>query len=154
MHMKYFSDDRGILPIVSAMIVAVLLIVVSVAVVNARRSHSNVTVSPTRSPLAGVSATPIPTPTAGTQEALIYSAVKADCKAHGYDAVTLKGVRFEGEAAIASINCSLEPTGGFAAVLKKVSGQWAVVYTGQQPPGADIGIKYGLPADMYDASRK
>ncbi|MBC7581591.1 hypothetical protein H7097_01850 [Aeromicrobium sp.] len=38
---------------------------------------------------------------------------------------------------------------GAEFIVHKDNGVWAVIYTGQQKPGKEIGAKYGLPADWY-----
>lgn len=45
---------------------------------------------------------------------------------------------------------SYEPTGA-EYIAHKADGKWEVVYLGQQKPGKEIGIKYGLPSAWYSS---
>jgi hypothetical protein len=160
---KYLSDERGVMPVLIAILVLVLVAAGGLAVYNVSKSHqktaanvSSSSPSPSTSPKASASpaatAMPVSTP---NDTALILSALTTQCVA-GQGNHLGSGITpdIQGNIAKASVIC-VGATGGkssYVTILQKNSGTWTIIYSGQQPPGSSIGAKYSLPADWYDAN--
>lgn len=55
----------------------------------------------------------------------------------------------EKEGVFARVSVGIKDGGGYYAMLKKVHGIWVVIVTGQDLPGKDTGLKYGLPSSWF-----
>ncbi len=88
---------------------------------------------------------------------LVKAALIADCEAPVGNVVTpvIRSLNVGAAFASGVIGCQgpagEPPTLEYAAVLKKVTGQWIVVYHGQTPPSADVVGEFAIPAPFKDA---
>ncbi len=160
--MKYLTNNRGVLPILVAVLVVVLLAAGGVAIYNVSKSNKKLpqtvvtSPSPRTSPATSVS--PVASATPGpTDQQLILSALLAQCVAGQGDHLG-SGIapEIQGDLAKANVTCvgATGGTSGYQAILQKSSGKWAIIYSGQEPAGSAIGVKYGLPASWYDPSHQ
>lgn len=148
------SNERGVVSILFIVLVIVLVAAAGLAFYNFERSHTASNVATSTSPTP--SATPMPynaTPAPGSDEAGVLTAASAQCNDSGhtnYGATLDYAPQIVGDEAKVGVHCT-----GYASgqvdILKKLSGTWTIVFTGQEPPSKAIGQQYSLPTSWYQA---
>ncbi len=151
--MKYLKDNRGVLPVVVAILVVLLVAVVGVALYNVSKAHQNTTTAARPSP------SPSKSPTA-TSSPSVLPAVQPDNDqvvqaVRGYDSQsandTITGITIVGLNAKGNGTSPGAPS-GYRFIAHKSSGSWKVIYRGQEQPGKALGEQYGLPAGWYSTA--
>jgi mannitol-specific phosphotransferase system IIBC component len=96
------------------------------------------------------------TPAASDEEQIITAAKKYNKDGWDLTKATVAVKEIKGDNARGTITQagtdSNDPGVGGSFIAHKSNGTWEVVFFGQQAAGKDIGTKYSLPADWYDAS--
>jgi hypothetical protein len=156
--MKYVSNERGAFPILVIVLLVLVAVAVGIAVFNVSNSRNKGTQSASASPVASSSpvttGTPAPSPKPGSDEALVVTAVEAHCNAAGAQpgSPALSSYQQVGVSVRVNVHCAGTLSGSMD-YLSKINGVWTVIFTGQEPPGKDIGLRYGLPTGWYDPNR-
>jgi hypothetical protein len=158
--MKYIPDERGIVSITLIVLIILLVAVGGFAVYNVTKSRTTSQATPTPSVAttpthsSTPSAPPSPLAVSADDRAAILTAASNQCNA---SAKTKNGATLDatpslvGDAAKVGVHC-IGYISGQVDILKKVSGAWTIVYTGQEPPSKAIGQQYSLPTAWYQAN--
>jgi hypothetical protein len=153
--MKYVSNERGVLPILVALLVVALLAVAGLAVYNVSKSHQKDSQvaqgSPSPSASLRAGASPASSPTlAPSDQNLITAALKAnDAKKGPTPGPGSKYILCKLEGDYASVGSIQGTGGGGDLLLKKSQGVWSIAYDGQNLSEATAS-QLGFPAGFVN----
>lgn len=150
------KKQAGFIPLIAVLVVLVLA-VAGLAFYQSNRSNLSTTTSPAPSV---AKSTPASTQTSDAE--LVTKVISDKCTETGGHLVAgpgqsnLPAPDIQNESAMIDVYCAPEGekhVSGYIAILKKIKGNWQIIYSGQQPPDNSLGIKYNLPRSWYNAKQ-
>ena len=152
--MNYLRRQEGVAQLLIVGLVAIAVVVIGLAIWQAQKSSNKsdqAKVTATATPVAPSSASPTPSATSVPSDTEhITTAVRAYSATASND--TISNIVIDGANAKGSATTPGVPSGYMFIAHKSNSGEWSIIFRGQELPGKALGQQYALPSGWYSTT--